>query len=160
MKTCLKPKLIIPETMNFRNILIFAVAFIALIIFQREVVLPLVFEVVKSDLFLADSNDIGSQEVISNEMTDFANLHCNRYISDEFGSDEVHFDFNEKPLNAWDIGNYTYLINSELEFTNAEGQHSFKKYVCRIKYNPGSNSEGAPDYENWSIYGISGLDEI
>lgn len=145
--------------MNFRNILIFLVAFIGLIVFQREVVMPLVLEVVKSDLFLSDTDDIGSNYPVSDSMTNFANMHCNHYITDKLGKD-LQVNFTEKPLNAWTLGNYTYLINSELSIVDTEGRPLIKKFVCRISYKPGSQIDGAPDYTNWSVYGLSGLDGI
>lgn len=84
-------------------------------------------------------------------------MHCNNYIKSELGSD-VTVTFPEKPLNAWTLGNYQYLINAEVTVTSDTANTSTKKYACRITYNNGDNEEGAPDFENWSIIGVSGLD--
>ncbi len=121
--------------------------------------MPLVLEVVKSDFFLTDSDDIGSNYPISDSMSNFANMHCNHYITDKFG-DDLQINFSEKPLNAWNLGNHTYLINSELSIVDTEGKQITKKFVCRISYKPGSDTETASDYNNWSVYGLSGLEGI
>ncbi|OYV16783.1 MAG: hypothetical protein CG441_1635 [Methylococcaceae bacterium NSM2-1] len=84
-------------------------------------------------------------------------MHCNNYIKSELGSD-VSVAFPEKPLNAWTLGNYQYLISAEVTITS--DTTSTKKYVCRITYNNGDNEEGALDFENWSIIGMSGLDDL
>lgn len=145
--------------MNFKNLIILVVAFIALILFQREFVMPLVYDVVKSDAFLTDTEDTFDMYSTETTMTEFAHMQCNRYISDEFGEDVI-FEFAEKPTNAWALGGYNYLINSELLFTDTAGEQLAKKYVCRIKYNKGSDDEGIAEFENWSVNGISGLDGI
>lgn len=121
--------------------------------------MPLVLEVVKSDLFLTGSDDIGSNYPVSDSMTNFANMHCNHYITDQFG-DDLQINFSEKPLNAWSLGDHSYLINSELSIIDTEGKQITKKFVCRINYKPGSNTEGAPEYKNWSVYGLTGLEDI
>lgn len=141
--------------MNFQlKLLLFIVGLVALILFQVKVVTPLVMTVVKSDLFLTDSEDQGGAYAIENELTDFANMHCNHYISEDLGAD-ANLVFSDKPINAWDIGNHTYVVNSELEMTDSDGKSLFKTYVCRISYEENTDPT---NYENWSVYGISGLD--
>jgi len=44
-------------------------------------------------------------------------MHCNNYIKSELGSD-VSVAFPEKPLNAWTLGNYQYLISAEVTITS------------------------------------------
>jgi hypothetical protein len=129
-----------------------------LVLFTQKVVLPLVYDVAKSDAFLIDSKDQGSQLPLSNSMTDLAFMHCNNYIKSELGPD-FSVTFPEKPLNSWSLGNYEYVVNAELILTNASNTAT-KKYACRIAYQNGDNLDGALDFANWSVEGIDGIDEI
>lgn len=144
--------------MNFKMIL-FIVSLVALIVFQQKAIMPLVEKVVKSDLFLVDSDDLGGFYPQSNQHTELAFMHCNKYIADEIGSDAA-VSFSAKPINAWSIGNYQYVINAEIEVTHNNSNSSIKKYVCRIRYDNGDNAEGIANYDNWSVFGLSGIDEI
>ena len=121
--------------------------------------MPLVYKVVSSDLFLKDSDDPGSEVAISNELTDLAFSHCNNYIKDEL-DDDYSVMFSSKPINAWSIGNYQYVINADIEINSNDEGIRLKRYVCRISYNKGSDQSGVMDPENWSVYGLSGIDEI
>ena len=136
--------------------LIIGIGFLVLI--TQKVILPLVYDVIKSDAFMVDSNDQGSQMPLSNSMTDLAFMHCNNYIKSELGAD-VTIAFPEKPLNSWSLGNYEYVVNAELTLTNSSSTTT-KKYACRIAYENGDNLDGAPDFVNWSVEGIDGIDEI
>ena len=128
-----------------------------LLLSQYKLIMPFIYKVVSSDLFLVDSKDQASQLPISTPLSGIAFMHCNNYIKSELGSD-VSVAFPEKPLNAWTLGNYQYLISAEVTITS--DTTSTKKYVCRITYNNGDNEEGALDSENWSIIGMSGLDDL
>ena len=46
--------------MKLQKIILILVAFVGLLLFTHKVVLPLVMEVVKSDLFLTESDDLGA----------------------------------------------------------------------------------------------------
>ena len=118
--------------------------------------MPFIYKVVASDLFLVDSKDQASSLPISTPLSAIAFMHCNNYIKSELGSD-VAVIFPEKPLNAYTFGNYQYLISAEVTLTKDAVGTSTKKYVCRITYNNGDNEEGALDFDNWSIIGLSGL---
>lgn len=141
------------------SILIFIVSLGALILFQKEVIMPFVYKVVQSDLFLIDSKDQGGQSAISTPLTEIAYAHCNSHIKSKLGPD-VSVNFPEKPLNAWSLGNYQYVINGEIDITSPTASTITKKYVCRINYKNGDNEEGSLDFANWSIEGLSGLDSI
>lgn len=119
--------------------------------------MPFVYKVVQSDLFLIDSKDQGGQTPISTPLTGLAFAHCNSYIKSKLGPD-VSINFPEKPLNAWSLGNYQYVINAEIDITSPTASTVAKKYVCRINYKNGDNEEGSLDFNNWSIEGLSGLD--
>lgn len=136
-------------------VLLFILGLAALIMFQGEVVMPLVNKVIQSDLFLVESKDEASQLPISNEMTSFAFTHCNNHIKANLDQNTV-ISFPEKPINAWSLGNYQYVINAEYS-TTKDNQATTSKYACRITYKNGDSIEGASDINNWSIDGISEL---
>ncbi|EGW23566.1 hypothetical protein [Methylobacter tundripaludum] len=141
------------------SIIIFIVALSTLLLIQSKVIMPFVYKVVQSDLFLVDSKDQGGQSPISTPLTKLAFMHCNSYIKSKLGPD-VSINFPEKPLNAWSLGNYQYIINAEIDITSTAANTTTKKYVCRINYKNGDNDEGSLDFANWSIEGLSGLDSI
>ena len=143
---------------KYRTLLLI-VGLIALLLSQYKIIMPFIYKVVASDLFLVDSKDEASQLPISTRLSGIAFMHCNNYIKSELGPD-VTITFPEKPLNAWTLGNYQYLINAEVTITSDTAKTSSTKYACRITYNNGDNEEGALDFENWSIIGLSGLDDI
>lgn len=129
-----------------------------LLLFSQKVLLPLVYDVVKSDAFLEDTKDLPSQYPISNEMTDLAFLHCNNHIKTQLGDDGASATFAPKPVKSWTLGNHHYLINGEITTTgNNAGQH---KYVCRITYENGEKLDGAQDAANWTIEGIDGIEGL
>jgi hypothetical protein len=139
-------------------VLTLIVGLIALIVFQQKAVMPFVWRVIQSDLFLVDSKDIGDMAPISTPLTGLAFTHCNTYIKSKLGPD-VSISFPEKPLNAWSIGNYHYVINAEINVTTAANT-STKKYVCRINYKNGDDEEGSFDFANWSVEGLAGLEAL
>ena len=143
---------------KYRTLLLI-VGLIVLLLSQYKIIMPFIYKVVASDLFLVDSKDEASQLPISTRLSGIAFMHCNNYIKSELGPD-VTVAFPEKPLNAWTLGNYQYLISAEVTITSDTAGTSTKKYACRITYNNSDNEEGANDFENWSIIGLSGLDGL
>ncbi|MDD5320167.1 MAG: hypothetical protein PHD43_06045 [Methylococcales bacterium] len=139
--------------------LLFIAGLVLLILFQQKLVMPYVHKVIASDLFLVESKDEASQLPISTPLSGIAFMHCNNYIKSELSPD-VAIVFPEKPLNAWTLGNYQYLINAEINITGDTSNKGTKKYACRITYNNGDNEEGAYDFDNWSIIGVSGIDNM
>ncbi len=151
-----------PHNINFMkkySIIIFILGLSTLLLIQSKVVMPFVYKVIQSDIFLVDSKDQGGQAPISNQLTNIAYMHCNTYIKSKLGPD-ISISFPEKPINAWSLGNYQYVINAEIDISNPTTNSATKKYVCRINYKNGDNEEGSLDYNNWSIDGLSGLDDI
>lgn len=132
---------------------------LALILLQRELIMPLVHKVIKSDLFLVESTDQGDMLPVSTPLTEMAFMHCNKYVKSELDSD-LSIAFPDKPINAWSLGNHQYVINAEIGVTNDSSGTMNKKYVCRITYTKGDDETGIADYDNWSIYGLSGLDDL
>lgn len=141
------------------SIIVLVVGLGLLIFFQKTVIMPLVNDVIESDAFLVDTKDKGSQLPVSNALSDIAFMHCNNFVKSELGEDySVHFA--DKPINVWDIGNYQFMVNAEINITDKNGKSSAKKYVCRITYDKGEDQEGALDIDNWTLVGISGIDGI
>ncbi len=136
--------------------LIFVIIGLAiLIMLMQKIILPLVYDVVKSDAFLVDSKDQASQLPISNSMTDLAFLYCNDHVKKEL-AEGTTISLPKKPLNVWSLGNYQYIVNAQIDITSSSGTSS-KKYACRIVYEKGDNQDGVNDPENWSVEGIDGL---
>jgi hypothetical protein len=141
------------------SFLFLCVGLAVLIFTQQKIIMPLVLDVVESDLFLVENKDQASQLPVSTPLTDLAFMHCNNYIKSELGPD-VSITFPKKPLNVWTLGNFHYVVSAELSIITESSNTSTRKYACRIDYNNGENEEGALDFDNWSIEGVDGLDKI
>ena len=144
--------------MKFYKIILFAAIFIGLILLQRDVINPLVVDLVGSDFFLVDTDDKGDMGAISTPMTNIAFMHCNNHVRNELDP-ELTINFPDKPNNAWNIGNHQYVINAEIEVITNDTPPVFKKYVCRISYSKGDDELEAMNFDNWSIYGLSGIND-
>ncbi len=131
------------------RLLLLVVGLLVLTISQQKLIMPLVYDVIKSGLFLVDSKDKGSDLPISTPLSNIAFTHCNNHIKSTHPADTV-VTFAEQPLRAWSLGNYQFMISSEIKI----GQEN-KKYVCRITYNKGDNEEDALNIKNWTIVGVS-----
>jgi hypothetical protein len=141
------------------KIALFVVCLVALLAFQAKVVLPVVYDIVASDLFMDDSGDDAIQHTITTDMTGYAFDQCNMYIANDLGS-EVATTYSAQPVNAWAIGNYQYVINADIEIMPPNDPAFTRRYVCRIKYDNGDDQTGVSDPENWSVSGVSGLDNL
>lgn len=146
--------------MNTRyKIVLFVISLIVLLVFQSKLVMPWVYKIVASDLFLEDNNDPGSQSPVSTAMTQFAFSQCNAYITEDLGS-KFSIVFPKEPINSWAIGNYEYVINADIGITPTNSTQLTKRYVCNIKYKNKDNLAGVADAENWSVNGLSGLSDL
>jgi hypothetical protein len=135
-------------------------AFLAgLFLLQSKVVVPLASDIAASDLFLTDTETQANSLSEITPMSNYAFMHCNTHVKNELGS-EFTVTLPTEPINAWDIGGYQYVINAEVEISSNDNAPNLKKYVCRIKYEDGSDQEGVMNNENWSVYGLTGLDEV
>jgi len=148
-----------PSFLKKHPVMVLILGLLALILLQRELIMPLVHKVIKSDLFLVESTDQGDMLPVSTPLTEMAFMHCNKYVKSELDSD-LSIAFPDKPINAWSLGNHQYVINAEIGVTNDSSGTMNKKYVCRITYTKGDDETGIADYDNWSIYGLSGLDDL
>ena len=135
------------------RILILVAGLLLLSISQQQLIMPIIYDVIKSDAFLVDSKDKGSDLPVATPLSNIAFMHCNNYIKSKSPADAA-ISFTEKPLKAWDIGNYQYMISAEINTAGSSGTVT-KKYVCRITYNNGDNEEDALKIDNWSIVGVA-----
>lgn len=137
----------------------FLIAGVGVLIFlTAKVIMPLALDVAKSGLFLKDSKEEASQLPVTTPLTGLAFMQCNKYIKSQLDP-ETSVTFPEKPINAWSLGGYQYVINAEVTITGAAST-STKKYACRITYDNGDDQEGVNDLDNWTIDGLSGLDDL
>ncbi len=143
------------EKMKKYSAIIFLIGLAILLITQQKVVMPLIYEVIKSDLFLVDSKDKASQMPISTHLTDIAFNHCKNHIPKKLPAGTTAL-FSDKPINSWSLGNYQYVINLEANVLTKENS-GMQKFVCRISYTKGDDQSGINEFENWSIDGIAGL---
>lgn len=140
------------------RIMLFILCLLLLSLSQQKFIMPIIYDVIKSDLFLVDTKDQGSQLPISTPLSNIAFNHCNSHIKSELPADAT-INFADKPIKAWDIGNYQYVINGEAKVTVGSAAASTKKYVCRITYDESEseNEKDALDIKNWTVVGISDL---
>lgn len=138
---------------------IFLIGLIVLLTFQAKVIMPFVYDVISSGLFLEDSGDEKHRTSTDTPMTSKAFQQCNNYISNELFTEHT-FTFSQQPINAFSLGNYEYIINADVEISPADAASFSKRYACRIKYLNKDDLDGVSDLENWSINGLSGLDDI
>jgi hypothetical protein len=130
-----------------------------LLLFQQKAIMPLVYKVIQSDLFLKDTEDQGSRESISNAMTDAAFNQCNEYIKDELG-EKYLLSFSNSPINTWGLGNYEYLINADISISDKNNAAKTERYVCRIQLDKSGENTDTLNKENWSILGVTGIEEL
>ncbi len=142
--------------MNKKKIIVFVACLVVLLAIQIKFLLPFMYDIAASDLFLVESKDDANPMPISNDMTGVAFSHCNSYINSELGAESAP-SFAAQPTNAWSIGNYEYIINADVDLASKEGTNTPYHYVCRIQYENGDDLSGASDIKNWSITGITGV---
>jgi len=142
--------------MNKKQILFIIIGIIALLVFQVKVVMPLVYDIAASDLFLEDTGSEKNRMSTDTEMTNRAFEQCNIYIANETFPEHT-LTFAERPIGAFALGNYEYIINSELEILPANDAAYTQKYACKIKYLNKDDTSDISNPDNWSISGISGL---
>lgn len=130
-----------------------------LLLFQQKAVMPLVYKVAQSDLFLEETDDQGSRDSVSNPMTEIAFKQCNEYIKEELG-EQFTLSFSNTPVNAWGLGNYEYLINADISISDNNKPATTERYACRIQYDKSNDTNDTLNKENWSIIGVTGIDEL
>jgi hypothetical protein len=141
-----------------RSVLMFAICLIVLLGLQTKYLLPMMYDIAASDLFLVDSKDSASPLPIANDMTALAFSQCNASIKKQLG-EEKPASFAAQPTNVWSLGNYDYVVNADVEIAGKDAPGAMHHYVCRIQYTNGDDLSGAMNQDNWSLMGLSGLTE-
>jgi len=148
--------------MNFKTkLVLFVFGALALLVFQSKAIMPLVLDVVSSDLFLKDDEANLNFDYTPDQMHGYAFDQCNNYIVNDLDSDEISASFTSEPVNTWDYPNHEYIINADIILNPANAQSFTRRYACQIKYT--SNSSDPTELtnpDNWSIVGMSGLDNL
>ena len=148
------------DKMDKKKILVLLAIVVGLVLLQRELLIPMAKDVAtQTDLFLIDSKDQGSMISQSNEMTQFAFTHCNAHLKADLDGKSITVSLPEKPLNVWSLGNYEYVVSAEADVTEPEKATRKQKYLCRISYKNGDDTSGAADFNNWSLDGLSDVEE-
>jgi hypothetical protein len=144
--------------MKNKKLLLLVVGLAALLGLQFKVIVPMMYDIAGSDLFLVESKDSASALPVKNEMTALAFSHCNSFIAKEVGEDKSVL-FANQPTNVWSLGNYEYIVNADAEILPKDAPAKTHHYVCRIQYSNGDDMSGVANIENWNLEGISGLSE-
>jgi hypothetical protein len=144
--------------MSKKKLLLFVACLAGLLALQIKFVLPLMYDIASSDLFLVDSKDTASPLPVSNDMTALAFGFCNSYIKNDLGEDKT-VSFSGQPTHAWTLGNYEYIVNADVEIAPKDAPGASHHYVCRIQYENGDDVSGAANVENWKVEGVSGLSD-
>lgn len=121
--------------------------------------MPIIYDVVSSDLFLEDTGDEKNDASSTNLMTMSAFDECNNYIANELLPD-VTLIFPPNFINAFGLGAHQYVINADLEVQPDNAPVFLKRYVCKIKYAEGNDISNIRVSDSWSIIGVSGLDDL
>ena len=132
------------------SIILFILFVTALYVFQNTVVIPTVTNIANSEFFFENTEDEAQLDGIINEKTNFALLHCHRYLSENFELGEAD-TFSDKDYQAWGLGGYTYVIKSHIDVPISEQGPTRKPFICTIKYTGGDDVE----YANWSVSGFN-----
>ena len=142
--------------MTKKKLLLFVACLAVLLALQIKFVLPLMYDIAASDLFLVDSKDSASSRPVSNDMTALAFGYCNAYIKNDVG-EEKKISFAAQPTHAWSLGNYEYIVNADVDIAPKDTPSTLRHYVCRIQYENGDDMSGAGNVENWKVEGVGGL---
>lgn len=145
--------------MNKKKIILFVACLAILLALQIKFLLPLMYDIAASDLFLVESKDNADPMPITNDMTAIAFTQCNNYISSQIDTDSAA-SFAAQPTNAWSIGNYEYIINAPVDLATKDAPSTTYQYVCRIQYANSDDLSGANDKDNWSIEGFTGIPDL
>lgn len=141
------------------KVILFVVCLAALLLFQYKAVMPFVYKIAASDLFLEDSGDEVNRQSSETLMTLAAFNQCNNHVANDILTDYTVI-FPDRPLNAFSLGSFQYVINADIEIQPANAASLNRRYVCRIQYLNGDDTTVLSESDNWSFKGFSGLDNL
>ncbi len=148
--------------MKFNSkLILFVLCLVGLIALQVKVIMPVVYDVVSSDLFLENNESDAVLESMSDQMLGHAFDQCNNYIANDLDPDEITATFVNEPTNAWEIEAGQYVITADIDLIPSDAPAFTRRYVCRIEYTSDSPElTEITNADNWSVDGLSGLDDI
>jgi len=141
------------------KVILFIACLAALLLFQYKLVMPFIYEIAASDLFLEDTGDEVNRQSSETIMTTAAYKQCNAYIANDV-LDNTTVKFSDQPINAFSLGSFRYVINADIQIQPANAASFTRRYVCRIKLTNNDENANLAEADNWSIEGLSGLDNL
>lgn len=136
---------------NIISFILLILFIVALYVFQNTVVGPGVEKIAASDLFLDTTfPDEPQLRGVINERTNFALLHCHRYLRENYELNDTDV-ISEKDYKAWGLGGADYVIRSHVDVPVSEEGPTRKTITCKITFRGGDEFESA----NWEISGFN-----
>ena len=131
---------------KYISFILFTIFVIGLYIFQNKAVTPFLMEVIQSPLFIKKVDDVAQSGAVSSDKTALALMQCTTYLRNQYDI-EKSVEITHKNHTAWALGDYTYLINSTFDLLSPSSVKSNQKFVCKIKYFEGDDTQ----YSNWNV---------
>lgn len=130
-----------------------------LLAFQYKVAMPIIYDIVASDLFLEDTGNERNDISDTNILTMAAFDQCNNHIANELLPDTT-LVFPDNFINAFSLGAFQFVLNADLEVQSNNAPIVVKRYVCKIKYREGLDQSHLKNSDSWSIVGLTGLEDL
>jgi len=137
-------------TRNKYSLLLLAVYIVALYVLLNKAIVPLVVDIVDSEMFTGDPSQSGKVTEVHDDRTAMALLQCNRFVSEKFDED-VNLNFATTGYQSWDIGFGRFLIKSFVDVAESGQPTVRKNYVCEIVHTGGDLAE----QDNWELKGLA-----
>lgn len=132
------------------KIALFLLFVVFLYVVTMKVILPIVFEVMESGLYLKKTEDDPVGELHS-ARTYTALLHCENDVRASKGlTNASRPSATEDEYKAWGLGDHTYVVKAILDVPGPDKNLVRTSVTCKIKYDDGDES----DPDNWSILGM------
>ncbi|TAN51946.1 MAG: hypothetical protein EPN21_05235 [Methylococcaceae bacterium] len=132
------------------KVVLFVLFVVFLYVVTMKVIMPIVFKVMDSGLYLKKTEDDPVGE-LRNARTYAALLHCENQLRESGGlARTTRPSAGEDEYKAWGLGDHTYVIKAMLDIPGQENKLVRTSVACKIKYDEGDES----DPDNWSILGV------
>ncbi len=135
---------------NKYSLLLLAVYIVALYVLLNKAIVPLVVDVLDSEMFTGDPSQSGKVTEVHDDRTAMALLQCNRFVREKF-DEGVDLRFATADYQSWDIGFGRFLVKSFVDVTESDEPTVRKNYVCEIRHTGGDLS----DQDNWELKGLA-----
>ena len=135
---------------NKYSLVLLAVYIVALYVLLNKAIVPLVVDVLDSEIFTGDPARSGKVTEVHDNRTAMALLQCNRFVREKFDED-VNLSFATTGYQSWDIGFGRFLVKSFVDVAEPGEPTVRKNYVCEIRHTGGDLN----DQENWELKGLA-----